>query len=164
MDEGALMSVDATLCWITKDGKALLKLANSGISKGKWNAVGGKVEDGESPLECVKREALEESGLDIRDPKYRGRLSFFFIDERTKEKVNDWTVHVFSADDFSGQLKESDEGSLKWFPSDRIPYDDMWADDMHWLPLLLDGKNFEGSFVFDRDGKRILEKDLRIIH
>ena len=33
-------------------------------------------------------------------------------------------------------------------PSD-IPYHDMWADDVHWLPGMLEGKSFKGYFYFD---------------
>jgi 8-oxo-dGTP diphosphatase len=36
-----------------------------------------------------------------------------------------------------------------WVPVDGIPYDRMWADDAHWLPLMLAGKRFSGRFLFD---------------
>lgn len=34
---------------------------------GCWNGVGGKVEDGETPLQAMRREFKEEAGLDIKD-------------------------------------------------------------------------------------------------
>ena len=33
-----------------------------------------------------------------------------------------------------------------WFPISQIPYDQMWPDDTHWLPMLLEGKSFFGRF------------------
>jgi 8-oxo-dGTP pyrophosphatase MutT (NUDIX family) len=155
------MSVDATVCWIIKDGQALLKLANKGISKGKWNAVGGKIEPGETPLECATREAYEECGLRVKEPLYHGKLEFFFIDGKTEKPVMDWSVHVFATDKFDGKIRESDEGRLKWFPLGKIPYDTMWEDDLHWVPMLLAGKKFDGSFVFSHDGSKMIRFDLK---
>jgi len=152
--------VEATVCWIVRDGKALLKLANSGISAGKWNAVGGKVEPGETPLECAKREAFEETGLAISDAAYRGKLTFLFVDESGKSKADEWVMHVFAAGGFSGEMKASDEGELRWFDIERMPFGHMWEDDVHWVPLLLQGKSFEGRFVFSKEGNRMLEYEL----
>ena len=44
------MAVEQTLCRITKGNKVLLKLANRGISNGKWNFPGGKVGRGNKGL------------------------------------------------------------------------------------------------------------------
>lgn len=35
--------------------------------KGKWNAVGGKIEEGETPLQAMTREFKEEAGLEIEN-------------------------------------------------------------------------------------------------
>ena len=64
----------------------------------------------------------------------------------------DWIVHVFSSTTWSGDPRPSDEGVLRWFAIDEIPYEEMWADDRHWLPLLLEGKRFQGWFLFDEGG------------
>lgn len=39
---------------------------------GRWNGVGGKLDAGESALECIRRETLEETGLDIENYTCRG--------------------------------------------------------------------------------------------
>jgi hypothetical protein len=49
---------------------------------------------------------------------------------------------------------------LRWFSFDDIPYDRMWQDDEHWLPILLDGKRFRGWFLFNEDGSRLLRHQL----
>jgi hypothetical protein len=59
-------------------------------------------------------------------------------------------VHVFSATKFSGEPVESDEMRPQWFKIAEIPFDDMWSDDQYWLPMLLQGKKFTGTFLFDK--------------
>lgn len=49
---------------IEKDGKILIarRAADQKLA-GKWEFPGGKVEEGESPEECLKRELEEEFGI-----------------------------------------------------------------------------------------------------
>jgi len=49
--------------FIVQDGKLLLIQENQPPDVGKWNLPGGKLDFGENPLDAVKREAYEESGL-----------------------------------------------------------------------------------------------------
>lgn len=44
---------------------------------GKWNGVGGKLDKGETPLECIIRETIEETELTISNYKDRGVLRWF---------------------------------------------------------------------------------------
>lgn len=75
--------LNSTLCYIEKDGKYLMlhriKKEND-LNRDKWIGVGGKMEEGESPLDCVIRETFEETGLALDEPKYRGLVTFCFSD------------------------------------------------------------------------------------
>lgn len=144
----------ATLCHIITDTKILLlKKAAGRFGEGKWNAPGGKLRDEEDPEAGAIREVYEETGLTVMNLKVHGVLKFYF---GQKHEV-DWTVYVFSTNDFSGEIKSGDEGELKWFDLEKIPYREMWEDDRHWLPLLLNHQNFDGTFFFDSDGKSLLD-------
>lgn len=152
------MTVEATLCHIVEGDRILLQLKSANLfGEGKWNGVGGKLEPGESPREGAAREALEETGLRVSHLKPHGILKFYFGNRNDL----DFIVHVFSTSDFEGILKASEEGVLRWFHFDEIPYHSMWQDDRHWLPLLLEGKNFEGVFYFNEEGTRLLDYSLK---
>ena len=56
----------ATLCYVISNGKTLMIYRNkkeNDYHEGKWNGLGGKFEQGETPEECAIREVYEESGL-----------------------------------------------------------------------------------------------------
>jgi 8-oxo-dGTP diphosphatase len=63
-------------------------------------------------------------------------------------------VAVFAASGCEGELCETSEATPMWTDMERIPYEEMWEDDAHWLPLLLRRKKFRGHFVFD--GEKLL--------
>ena len=69
----------ATLCYIKQSGKTLMLYRNkkpNDIHEGKWNGLGGKFNPGETPEQCAIREIFEESGLQVKNPKLHGVLTF----------------------------------------------------------------------------------------
>ena len=53
-----------TLCYLEQDGKYLMLhriVKKNDVNKDKWIGIGGKFEPGESPEDCVLREAREET-------------------------------------------------------------------------------------------------------
>lgn len=148
-------TVHAVLCYINRGDEYLLLLKSKGkFGEGFWNAPGGKVEPGETPQQAAKREVLEETGLSIVDARYAGYLEFYF---GPGKKEPDWIAQVFKTSSFSGEMKQSEEGVLRWFNKWNIPYEHMWEDDRHWLPLLILGKKFSGTFEFTPDSKKIVK-------
>jgi len=107
--------------------------------------------------EAAKREVQEEAGITVQDMQKVGDIDFEF-----KGDPEILEVHIFRATIFSGEPKESEEMRPAWFGVDKIPYERMWPDDKHWLPLLLDGKKFKGKFLFD-GFDTIIEKKVSII-
>ena len=153
------MTVEATICHIIDGDRLMLQKKSAGLfGEGKWNGVGGKLKAGETPQEGAVREALEETGLLASHLKRHGALNFYF----GQKAMPDWVVHVFSTSSFEGVLKPSEEGALRWFALDEIPYEEMWQDDEHWLPLLLEGRRFNGDFYFNEEGTELLDFDLEI--
>ena len=133
----------ATLCFVVRGGEILLIRKKRGLGAGKVNGPGGRIEPGESALACAIRETQEELCVTPVDPEWRGDLHFQFVDG--------YGLHcaVFTAGDCEGEATETDEAAPLWTPLDAIPFDEMWEDDVHWLPGVLDGRNFRGYFDFD---------------
>jgi 8-oxo-dGTP diphosphatase len=138
----------ATLCYIKHNGKTLMVHRNkkpNDIHEGKWNGLGGKLEAGETPEECVMREISEEAGLSIQNPKLCGLLMF------PKFKGNDWYVFVFTAHDFTGELIDSPEGKLEWVPDEKIQALHLWASDHIFMPWIQEGRFFSAKFEYAGD-------------
>ena len=138
-------SMRATLLFLHRGRDVLLIHKKSGLGCGKINAPGGKIESGESASEAAVREVSEEVGISVRNPEEMGVLRFQFIHG---ERLALHCV-VFRAFEFTGEAYETPEADPFWCSVDNIPYDKMWSDDQYWLPGLLDGKKFDGDFVFD---------------
>ena len=117
----------ATLCYIKHDGHTLMVYRNkkpNDIHAGKWNGLGGKVEAGESPEACIRREAEEEAGLFIHEPHLHGLLVF------SNFKGQDWYVFVFTAANFDGELiDESPDGRLEWIADEAFDSLTLWPSD-----------------------------------
>ena len=76
-----------------------------------WGGIaflGGHVEKGEPFVDSVIREVYEETGLTIRSPKLCGLAQF------THYEGWRYIVIFFKTDQFSGEIRSSDEGEVFW--------------------------------------------------
>jgi len=143
--ENWAFSEEAVLCYIVHNGRVLLMHKKTGLGKGKINAPGGRIEPGETPLEAAVRETEEEVGLTPHGLEKRMDLHFLFTDGYSLKG------HVYFADSYTGELKETEEADPFWISLEEIPYARMWADDEVWLPKALSGEKLKGFFIFDQD-------------
>ncbi|MDE1860620.1 MAG: 8-oxo-dGTP diphosphatase [Candidatus Micrarchaeota archaeon] len=141
----------ATLCHIISGDRLVLKLATRGISKGKWNGPGGKLDPGETPKQCAIREVFEETGLEMRDPFFHGRLRFHMGGSKKLAVLG----YLFSTRKFSGKLRSTEEGKVMWFKTNGLPYEKMWDDDKVWMPMMLDGRKFDAHFYYGKGNKKV---------
>lgn len=129
----------STLCYIEKDHSYLFlhrtKKQND-VNSGKWIGVGGRLEEGESPEDCVCREVMEETGLILDSYRMRGILTF------SSPGWDDECIFVFSADKFHGEERECDEGELSWIDRDSIMDLNLWEGDRLFLKKILDNEPF----------------------
>jgi len=144
----------ATLCYVIdkKNNSTLMIYRNkkqNDYHEGKWNGLGGKLEQGESPEDCAIREIKEESGLTVKSVKMKGFITFPLFDGN-----DDWYVFLFTADDFEGKLIDSPEGHLEWIPNDRLTEINLWEGDKIFIPWLFEDKFFSAKFIY-KNGRYI---------
>jgi mutator protein MutT len=137
-----------TLLFLRREGEILLAMKKRRFGAGKWNGVGGKVEEGESYEQAAIRECEEEIGVTPQSLQSVGEL--FFKDLPDVEHY----CHIYVTTEWEGEPHETEEMNPRWFAKSDIPYDTMWADDKLWLPLLLAGKRFKGSITVEDDTLR----------
>lgn len=146
-----------TLVVAIKEGQVLLGMKKRGFGAGRWNGFGGKIEAGETLEAAAVRETEEEAAITPEALEAFGVLTFQWVG---KPEVLE--VHVFKATKWQNDPSETEEMRPKWFSFEEIPYKDMWSDDPYWLPLLIEGKRFEGSFVFD-ENDQVLSHEIEIM-
>lgn len=142
----------ATLCYVRNNGKTLMLYRNkkeNDYHEGKWNGLGGKFEQGETPEECAIREVKEECGLTIKNPTLKGIITFPMFDT-----VEDWYVFLFVINEFEGELIDSPEGKLEWIDDDKLNALNLWDGDKIFIPWLSGDKFFSAKFNYE-DGKYI---------
>jgi 8-oxo-dGTP diphosphatase/2-hydroxy-dATP diphosphatase len=143
-----------TLCIIYQHPRVLLGIKKRGFGVGRWNGFGGKVQSEETIENAAKRELQEEAGIKADNLDKVGIIDFEF-----KGNPEILQVHIFKVEKFSGEPTEGEEMRPQWFCIDEIPFEEMWPDDIHWMPLLLSGKKFKGKFLFG-ESDIILEQEL----
>ena len=137
----------SSLVFIVKDSEVLLIRKKTGLGAGKVNAPGGKIEADETAEAAAIREVMEEVKLEVTNLKKMGILKFQFLNG---DKLA-LQCTVFKTSTFCGEPEETVEAKPFWCDTNKIPYSEMWADDVIWLPGVLEGNCFEGKFVFDDD-------------
>lgn len=128
-----------TLCYIEKDNSYLMLhrvKKEKDINKDKWIGIGGHFEPGESPEECLLREALEETGLSLHSYRFRGIITFLCDD------ITDYYMCLYTADSFSGTLKNCNEGTLEWVSKNKLAQLNLWEGDLIFFRLLEENAPF----------------------
>ena len=152
------MMFKATLCHIIDGNRLLLKEATRGVSKGKWNGPGGKFEKGETPQQCAVRETFEETGIKMTKPFFHGKL-YFFMNGKRRLSIEGF---LFSSRRFTGRIKSTEEGPVRWFSINNLPREKMWEDDRYWLDLMLESRKFDAYFWYDRHNKKVIEYRIKM--
>ncbi|NUR25909.1 MAG: NUDIX domain-containing protein, partial [Catenulispora sp.] len=119
--------------------EVLMGLKKTGFGAGLVNCPGGKLEAGETPAEAVARELEEETGMTVAVAALvpAADLVFRFPDV---PEWGDLRLHFFTATEFAGEPRESEEIAAGWLPEAEIPYERMWADTRLWMPRALAGE------------------------
>ena len=151
-DLGRITHLNSTICYLKNDNKVLMIK----FSK-KWGQVyappGGKFESGETPLDCIKREFYEETGLTLINPKLQG-ISYW---QDTAEGI----IFIYTAEEYEGKLNmTSSEGKLEWIKIDDLLSIKQFDQNDKFTPYLFKDELFEGKFLLG-DKCKVLKYEIR---
>ena len=139
----------ATMVYCIKDGDVLLMLRNKKPNLGLWVGPGGKLEPGESPYDCAKRELYEETGLEVNNLYFRG-----LITEISPRPDWQWLMFLYVATEFSGTIVEDKrEGRLSWCALSEVMQLPIPEADSVFFQKVINIKMpfYQAKFVYDSD-------------
>lgn len=132
------MQTFTTLCYVEREQQYLMlhrTKKEKDINKDKYIGIGGHIEHGESPEECILREAMEETGLKLIHPRLRGLITFVIDD------LDEYTF-LYTCEEFEGELQECNEGDLEWIDKDKLDTLPLWEGDKIFFRLLQERRDF----------------------
>ena len=144
--------LNSTVCYLREADKVLMIK----FSK-KWGQVyappGGKFESGETPLDCIKREFKEETGLTLIHPRLQG-ISYW---KNSAEGI----IFIYTAEQYEGEVKDiSSEGRLEWISIDDLLSIKQFEQNENFTTYLFQDELFEGKFLLN-DKSEVLEYKIR---
>ncbi len=142
-----------TLCYLEKDNKYLMLhrvKKEIDMNAGKYIGVGGHIEEGESPLDCIKREVNEETGLMLDSAILRGFITFVMGSETEYS-------FLYTSEDFHGNLiTNCPEGDLEWVDINKVLDLKLWEGDKIFLKLLNESNEiFFLKLIYDEEDNLI---------
>jgi mutator protein MutT len=135
-----------TLIFLRRDNQILLAMKKRGFGANRWNGVGGKIEPDETMEQALVRETQEEIG--VTPLKWQKVAEHDFVMDADTDTPWHMFVTAFMCDEWKDEPTESEEMAPQWFDLAEIPYDEMWQDDIVWLPQVLRGKKLQCTFKF----------------
>ena len=132
-------TVELTVLCMVHRGEELL-LLNRMTSWRGYCFPGGHVEPGESIVDAAIREMEEETGLTMEAPRLCGLKQFPIEGGR-------YLVFFFKTDRFHGQLRDSEEGPVRWVSRKDLPEIDTVQDFMQMLQVFDDETLTEFQYI-----------------
>lgn len=142
-----------TLCYMENSGRYLMlhrTKKQQDENAGMWIGIGGHLEKNESPVECVRREIREETGIEPAQLRLRGIITFLL-----PAWGNELTF-LYTAETQCTHLPECSEGVLQWIPKEDVLSLPLWEGDKVFLNLLRERETpFDCLLSYSVEGKLI---------
>lgn len=144
-----------TCIYLERDGRILMLhrvTKKHDLNHGKWIGIGGHIEEGETPEQCIRREVFEETGFTLGTVQRAGIVDFHY--DEVFERV-----YFFKSCDFSGAQIPCSEGVAEWIPKEQVKDLNLWEGDRKFLPYLLSDEKlyFKMNLIYTGDVLRKAE-------
>ena len=141
-----------------EDGTFLItkRVMTKAWAPGWWEVSGGAAQAGEASYDAVLREVKEETGLTLTSYKFRGLVTF--INSECESEL----MCVFTADGYTGELIECNEGELCWVDKKIVPELPTWEGDKVFLNLLLSEEKRFFSVKLQYEGELLVNTEIRL--
>ncbi|HOP12174.1 MAG TPA: 8-oxo-dGTP diphosphatase [Oscillospiraceae bacterium] len=103
-----------------------------------WAFPGGHLEDGESAVDCAKREVKEETGLTVENLKSCGIIHW-----SNNQTFDRYLVFLFKTTNYNGELVDCDEGKNFWVSLEELKTRPSSNDTPKYLPMFLEDRYAE---------------------
>lgn len=98
----------AVRCYLIDNNKVIIIKYKKGNKKEDYYDIpGGKIENGELPEQTAIREMKEETGIEIKNPKYKGNIIVEYPD-----RIYDFDI--FITNNYKGEPQEFEENTSEW--------------------------------------------------
>ena len=122
-----------TAALIEKDGLVLLARRKAGKHMGtKWEFPGGKVDPGETPEECLRRELQEEFSIETRVGEFLGAADYHEGDIHLD-------IRLYRAEHLGGEFCLHEHEEIRWVEPLRLLEFDLVESDRRLARRLLEG-------------------------
>lgn len=147
---------ETTCIYLERDGQILMMhrvKKKHDLNHGKWIGIGGHVEEGETPQDCIKREVREETGFILHSARACGIVDFHY--DSFFERV-----YFFKSSDFTGEQIDCDEGETAWIKKEKIKDLNLWEGDRKFLPYLLSEEPLFFTMRLDYEQDKLVSSKL----
>jgi 8-oxo-dGTP diphosphatase len=148
----------AVVGYLTRGNKVLLglrKKVSFGLGENLVAGIGGKIEADETADQALVREVEEEIGVTPTTYREVGNVTFLWTN---KPKWNQ-KVTIYLVDEWTGEPQETDAIKPIWVNRNELPESQMWEDNLYWVPMVLEGKQIDATFLYN-DEQKIAEHSM----